>query len=91
MKIGDEFKIPEKLCGHTGRIVWIGNDGKTISVKCSEPHYEDPWTKKAYGKTEINSYLAFNMKVTDAIKKSSLVKIKKTNIVYVIDVSDMRE
>jgi hypothetical protein len=74
MKVGDRFKISEELCGHTGRVVGISEDGRTIYVKCEKEHILDPFTKKPYG-------------FTHTWKGENLigVPIKKKDIVYVIE------
>ena len=69
VKIGDRFKIPNELCGHTGRISGMSSDGKSIYVKCEMEHSVDPLTKEPYFK-RING---FNKPVT------------KTGIVYILD------
>jgi hypothetical protein len=43
---GQEYKID--LCGHTGRIIWISKDGRTIGVKCPNIHYSNPMTGDPY-------------------------------------------
>ena len=79
MEVGEKYRIPKELCGHQGRIVWISKDGKSIGVECNRPHYENSFTKKPYGMTES---------LEDG--KPILVKIKKENTVYVIDISDKK-
>jgi len=49
MKVGDKFKLSEELCGHTGRIIGMSEDGRTIYVRCEREHLLDPFSKKPYG------------------------------------------
>ena len=75
MKVGDKFKKLD--CGHTGEIIGLSNDGRTIYVQCNREHTIDPLTKKPYGK----------ITVSDGVKETKVAK-KIRDIVYVIDVSD---
>ena len=45
-KKGQSYNI--NLCGHTGRIVWVSDDSKTIGVKCPKTHYRDFLTNEPY-------------------------------------------
>ena len=77
MRIGEKFKIPAELCGHTGRVVWVSSDGKTIGVKCNEEHSKDPITKEPYKadiKFEGGEYTH---------------KPSKKSVVYVIDLRSL--
>jgi hypothetical protein len=43
IKIGDEMKIPadQKFhpeYGHSGKVVWISEDGKTVAIQCEKRH-----------------------------------------------------
>jgi ribosomal protein L21E len=43
LKVGDRVKIPvhsvfHQETGHTGKIVYISEDGKTVTVKCNRKH-----------------------------------------------------
>ncbi len=43
IKIGDEMKIPADLKfhpehGHSGKVVWISEDIKTVAIKCKKRH-----------------------------------------------------
>jgi len=73
MKVGDKFKISEELCGHTGRVIGISVDGKSIYVRCEKEHILDPFSKKPYGTTHHWK----DGKFIDT-------PIKKKDIVYVI-------
>ena len=75
MKIGDKFKIPD--CGHTGEIIGLSGDGKTAYVQCHKKHATDPLTKKPYGKD-----------IVWRGEERTKVTIKRSDIVYMIDVSD---
>ena len=74
MKVGDKFKLSEELCGHTGRVIGISVDGKSIYVRCEKEHLVDPFSKKPYGTTH-------NWKGGSFVE----IPIKKRDIVYVIE------
>ena len=74
MKVGEKFKIPEELCGHTGRVIGMSPDGKSIYVKCEKEHLLDPLSKKPYGTT--HTWKGGNF---------AEMPIKKKDIVYVIE------
>jgi len=43
IKIGDKMKIPvhsvfHQEAGHFGKVVYISEDGKTVTVKCDRKH-----------------------------------------------------
>jgi len=43
IKIGDKMKIPASQkfhpeYGHSGKVVWITEDGKTVTVQCEKKH-----------------------------------------------------
>ena len=43
LKIGDKVKIPvhsvfHQEAGHVGKVVYISEDGKTVTVKCDRKH-----------------------------------------------------
>ena len=43
VKIGDKMKIPadQKFHpedGHSGKVVWIGKDRKTVTIQCEKRH-----------------------------------------------------
>jgi hypothetical protein len=76
MKIGDKFKISD--CGHKGRVIGLSDDGKTAYVQCNKEHEIDPITKKPYGEATV-------WEKGGPIR----MRIKKRDIVYEIDVSDI--
>ncbi len=43
MKIGDKVKIPSDARfhperEHSGKVVWIGEDGKSVAIQCERSH-----------------------------------------------------
>jgi hypothetical protein len=74
MKVGDKFKLSDELCGHTGRVISMSEDGKVIYVRCEKEHLVDPFSKKPYGTTR-------NWKGGIFVE----IPIKKKDIVYVIE------
>ena len=43
IKIGDKMKIPadnefHPEYGHSGKVVWISEDGKTVVIECEKRH-----------------------------------------------------
>ncbi len=43
IKIGDKMKIPadnkfHPEHGHSGKVVWISEDGKTVAIQCEKRH-----------------------------------------------------
>lgn len=77
MKIGEMFPIPnERGCGDKGEIVWMSEDGKTIGVKCSKYHSKDYLSGTNY-RARVKAGYGFHD-----------TKTKKTDVVYLIDVSD---
>jgi hypothetical protein len=56
IKIGDKMKIPadQKFhpeYGHSGKVVWISEDGKTVAIQCEKRHNG----KKVVFMVKINS------------------------------------
>jgi len=56
IKIGDKMKIPadQKIHpehGHSGKVVWISEDGKTVAIQCKRLHNH----KTAVFMVKINS------------------------------------
>ena len=56
IKIGDKMKIPANQkfhpeYGHSGKVVWISEDGKTVAIQCERRHNG----KKAVFMVKINS------------------------------------
>ena len=56
IKIGDKMKIPvdQKFHpehGHSGKVVWISEDGKTVAIQCERRHNG----KKVVFMVKINS------------------------------------
>ena len=43
IKIGDKMKIPANQkfhpeYGHSGKVVWVNEDGKTVAIQCEKKH-----------------------------------------------------
>jgi hypothetical protein len=43
IKIGDKMKIPAEQKfhpehGHSGKVVWISEDGETVAIQCEKRH-----------------------------------------------------
>ena len=43
IRIGDKMKIPadnkfHPEAGHSGKVVWISEDGKTVAIQCERRH-----------------------------------------------------
>ena len=56
IKIGDKMKIPadQKFhpeYGHSGKVVWISEDGETVAIQCEKRHNG----KKVVFMVKINS------------------------------------
>ncbi|MDH5376547.1 MAG: hypothetical protein OEW95_12180 [Candidatus Bathyarchaeota archaeon] len=44
IKIGDRMKIPadgkfHPEAGHSGKVVWISEDGETVAIQCERSHH----------------------------------------------------
>jgi hypothetical protein len=73
MEIGERFQIPiEGGCGHTGRIVWLSEDQKTVGVRCYESHPRETLTGTLY---------RGNVRVGSTIHR---VPVEKRNVIYLI-------
>ena len=56
IRIGDKMKIPadnkfHPEAGHSGKVVWISEDGKTVAIQCERSHNH----KKVVFMVEIDS------------------------------------
>lgn len=56
IKIGDKMKIPADKkfhpeYGHSGKVVWVSENGKTVAIQCERSHNH----KKAVFMVKINS------------------------------------